>query len=163
MPQHLLIVFTECVPGREAAFNLWYDDVHIPRMLGIPGFLAARRFALGDAGNAPPPGRFLALIELGGETPEPALQARRDRRGSVPISEALVSTKAWVYSAIEPVYGGEAAGSLRLSFAARATPGSAVFSPHQLGDQPPPGRYLSFGTGGWRFDPLGPRRVGTGK
>ena len=35
-------------PGREADFERWYDQVHLPEVLAIPGFVGARRFRLSE-------------------------------------------------------------------------------------------------------------------
>ncbi|MBS1886206.1 MAG: hypothetical protein JSU06_03370 [Actinobacteria bacterium] len=55
----LLTVRADVTPGAEAAFNAWYDEVHVPEVLGCPGFLAATRW---ECTEGEP--RFLALYEL---------------------------------------------------------------------------------------------------
>ncbi|NED90919.1 hypothetical protein G3I76_63920, partial [Streptomyces sp. SID11233] len=44
MSKHVLLVFTDPQPGREEEFNAWYDEVHLPDVLGVPGYTAAQRF-----------------------------------------------------------------------------------------------------------------------
>jgi predicted TIM-barrel fold metal-dependent hydrolase len=39
-----VMVFSKPVNGLEADFNAWYDRQHVPDMLQVPGFKAARRF-----------------------------------------------------------------------------------------------------------------------
>lgn len=43
--RHLYVVFGNPVsPGREAEYNQWYDAVHIPDVLAVPGVLSAQRY-----------------------------------------------------------------------------------------------------------------------
>lgn len=59
------LVFANPVDGREAAFNDWYSNRHLPDVLRVPGYLSARRFALAGApGQAPPGWRYLAVYEV---------------------------------------------------------------------------------------------------
>ncbi|HUA55691.1 MAG TPA: hypothetical protein VMB81_26130 [Candidatus Sulfotelmatobacter sp.] len=74
----MLITFMDIAPADEAEFNRWYDGEHIAERVGIPGFIAARRFvAAPDAGNPSP--KYLAYYEaetlavLGGEAYRRAL------------------------------------------------------------------------------------------
>lgn len=63
----VLVVQTNAVAGREDEFERWYDGMHIPEILTIPGFVAAQRFVLEpDArpGETPAPFRYLAIYEL---------------------------------------------------------------------------------------------------
>lgn len=40
------IVMTKAVSGREADFVRWYDEVHIPDLLALDGFVSAQRYAI---------------------------------------------------------------------------------------------------------------------
>lgn len=44
-------VFSKPVEGKENEFNAWYDGIHIPDMLKIPGFKAAQRFQTEKTGT----------------------------------------------------------------------------------------------------------------
>lgn len=35
---------SEPVPGREAEFERWYQDVHLPELIVLDGFVAAQRY-----------------------------------------------------------------------------------------------------------------------
>lgn len=41
MTAHIVVVLTNAVPGRDAEFNDWYTNVHVPEVLGVPEFAAA--------------------------------------------------------------------------------------------------------------------------
>ncbi len=99
MKQAVLVVQTNPVSSeQEDAFNSWYDRVHVPDVLKLPGFVAARRYRISDVQLAGSGGdhRYLALYEL--ETDD--LVAARDALvkaasdGSMEIHEALDMAKA---------------------------------------------------------------------
>jgi len=64
--QSVLLVYTDVDPEHEEDFNRWYDQVHLPDLLTIEGFLAARRYKLSGPAprNQDPPCRYLAVYEL---------------------------------------------------------------------------------------------------
>jgi len=63
------IVRVDIDPEHEAAFNEWYDQQHLPDILGCPGWLSAQRCVAMD--NGP---KYAAMYEVAGEwayeTPE---------------------------------------------------------------------------------------------
>jgi hypothetical protein len=70
----LLVEFGE--PSLEEEWNRWYDDVHIPAMLSVPGFLTAFRYKEHEQ-----PSRYLTVYEI--ESPE------------VCRSEACLAVSGW--------------------------------------------------------------------
>ncbi len=66
MAKHLLIAFTNAVPGRDAAFHDWYDRRHIPDVLQIPGITAARRYRLSEVQRSQQafPYAYMAIYEI---------------------------------------------------------------------------------------------------
>jgi hypothetical protein len=56
-------------PEREAQFNQWYNEVHLPELLACPGWLSASRY---EAVRGTP--KYMAIYDLAGasalETPE---------------------------------------------------------------------------------------------
>ena len=64
MTKYLLFAFSDCKdPTREKEFNEWYDNVHIPDMLEVPGMIKATRWMSAD-GKAGEIRKYLALYEL---------------------------------------------------------------------------------------------------
>jgi heme-degrading monooxygenase HmoA len=58
----ILVVGTNPPPGKEAEFNIWYDNVHIPMLLKAPGMVRATRYQLvGEEDENP---EYLAIYEL---------------------------------------------------------------------------------------------------
>lgn len=75
MATHILLAYTECVPGTDEAFNAWYDAVHVPDVLKVPGFVSARRFeAVPDMRGELPVNRYLAIYEFETDDSEIALK-----------------------------------------------------------------------------------------
>jgi hypothetical protein len=74
MARGILLVFTNpSAPEREAEFNSWYTDVHLPEFLRLSGVSAARRFELSSSQMRQPPGvpldgrQYLAAYEVEAE------------------------------------------------------------------------------------------------
>lgn len=67
------IVFSNPLEGRDQEFNEWYDNVHIPQLLAIPGMLSAQRYTLRDAemyrapGGFAPQHRYAIIYEMAGD------------------------------------------------------------------------------------------------
>jgi hypothetical protein len=67
MPKYTFVVLTNPTPGKEAEFNRWYNEQHIPDVLQAQGFVAAQRFRLADTqmgDDTNKPYKFLALYEI---------------------------------------------------------------------------------------------------
>ena len=65
MANFTFVVLTNPREGQEDDYNRWYNDVHVPDVLRVPGFVAVQRFRLCDALS--PDGfdfRYLALYEI---------------------------------------------------------------------------------------------------
>ncbi|MCR9096045.1 MAG: hypothetical protein NXI30_17615 [bacterium] len=93
MSTHRLIVFTKPTDGKEAEFNRWYDEVHLPDILATEGFVAAQRFALadtqiGDVGDTAP-GRYLAIYEIEADSLQAALDRLNAGSETMEMSDAL--------------------------------------------------------------------------
>ncbi len=86
---HCLIVHSSPVAGREAEYNAWYNEQHIPDVLRVPGFVAAQRFKLPEEADKPP--RYVALYEMQTDDPD-ALTAELGRLAGTPemvMSDAM--------------------------------------------------------------------------
>jgi hypothetical protein len=42
----IYMVFSNPAPGKDAEFNRWYDEVHVPEVLAVDGMVSAQRLAL---------------------------------------------------------------------------------------------------------------------
>jgi len=92
MAKHTFVVFTEAKPGRDAEFNDWYDNRHVPDVLAVPGFIACQRFRLRpEDGAADAPTRYLALYEMETNDLEATMAELMSRAGTpaMPISDSM--------------------------------------------------------------------------
>ncbi|HVB79538.1 MAG TPA: hypothetical protein VNE82_06240 [Candidatus Binataceae bacterium] len=67
MAKYTFVVLTNpTTAAQEAEYNEWYNKIHIPDVLNVPGFVAAQRFKLAETqfADAKPAHRYLALYEL---------------------------------------------------------------------------------------------------
>src|SRR5687768_11444256 len=93
------LVFTRPVAGREAEFDKWYDEVHLPDVVAVPGVRAAQRYVLGDERRDPevePEFRHLAIYEIDGD-PDVVFPeiTRRIESGEMVLSESLDRPRTW--------------------------------------------------------------------
>ncbi len=87
MPIFQLQVFINPIAGRDAEFNAWYDEVHVPEVLGLPGFLRARRFAVHPLGDGTM--RYLTVYDVEAEGPEQVLERVAAGQPTFRASEAV--------------------------------------------------------------------------
>ncbi|WP_156967027.1 DUF4286 family protein [Paraburkholderia ferrariae] len=62
MPSFLLMVASNPKAGGDDAYNEWYTNQHIPDVLKVPGFVAARRYQTIDHDKTSQ--NYLALYEI---------------------------------------------------------------------------------------------------
>ena len=99
-----LLVFSDAVAGREAEYHAWYDATHLPELLALPGFVAARRWtrAAEVAGFPACAQGNVAMYELDGDG-EAALAAMMQAAatGELHMSDALDqgSLVLWLFTA----------------------------------------------------------------
>lgn len=106
MAKHVFVVMTNPTGDRDAEFNKWYDNQHIPDVLRVPGFVAAQRFKISDAqmGGAKSQWRYLALYELESNDPAASIKELQARVGTsaMVMSDAIdmSSIGAFMFTAI---------------------------------------------------------------
>lgn len=107
------LVMTNCEVDRDDEFNRWYDEVHIPDLLLIPGVVGARRSILSDiqlsnkidqdlatsAADTSIGYLYLAIYEIESEDPSAVLEQVKIRSGTdaMKISPFLVGARAILY------------------------------------------------------------------
>jgi hypothetical protein len=65
-----LLTLTNPVEGKDEEFRAWYWGTHIPEILGLPGFLAARRYRAADTALVGVPYRYATIYEVEGSAEE---------------------------------------------------------------------------------------------
>lgn len=98
-----IFIFTAPVAGRETDYNTWYDEIHLPALLELPGFVAGQRFEhvpTSAPGTAPPAG-YLAVYDV---DDDPAVLAggllEKLGTGEIAISDSvdMTSVALWAFS-----------------------------------------------------------------
>ena len=89
MNEHIFVVFTNAVDGRDEEFNEWCDHQHLGDILRVPGIDSAQRFeqlpiSLGS-GQTPIPYRYLERFDFT-TNPEELLQ------------NFLAASRSWKFS-----------------------------------------------------------------
>lgn len=108
MCQYRMLVLSNPIPGREAEYNDWYQNVHLADIVALPGFQSAQRFQLsrnmmvgGDAYM------YMAIYEIDTDDLDQSLNAlvAASERGAIPLSGALDAENVYavVYSAFGEV------------------------------------------------------------
>lgn len=67
MNKYILVAQSACKPGMEAEYDDWYENVHRPDMLRIPGVKSCRRYDFEMAMFGPEGGPCLAIYEVEAE------------------------------------------------------------------------------------------------
>ncbi len=99
MARAILIVQSDAAEGRDAAFNAWYDEVHLPDVLSVPGFVAAQRFVgVPSVHGELPDRRYLALYEIEADDIDAALKALSETAPNMEISSTLDRSSATTFA-----------------------------------------------------------------
>jgi hypothetical protein len=59
-PPYLLVVHSDVDPAHDEAFNRWYNEQHVPDLIGQPGFVRARRYVCVEGEQL----KYLAIYEF---------------------------------------------------------------------------------------------------
>lgn len=89
--QHVLVVFSNPVDGREADYNEWQDNIHVPEVLSIPGFVSAQRYKLSDAQFLPSDTRppYITLYQIETDDLESVYAEAGKRMQTLNFTDAL--------------------------------------------------------------------------
>jgi hypothetical protein len=94
-----MIVLANHAPGREAEFNRWYDEVHVPEVLAVGPIVACQRFKVSDAQAMPQTHSYVAIYEYEGTAKE-AVDALLAASGKMDMSDSLADPHLCM---VEPV------------------------------------------------------------
>ena len=61
LPPYVYVVEATVDPAHEAEVSAWYEDVHIPELVGFPGIISARRYVADDGSGGR---RFVTVVGL---------------------------------------------------------------------------------------------------
>ena len=71
MARYVIQFLSAAHAGQDAPFNEWYDNVHKPDVLAVPGFLACRRHRIVESGSDRP--RYMAAYDVECDDPNALL------------------------------------------------------------------------------------------
>jgi len=75
MPKCKLVALTTPHPGREEEFHDWYQNVHLPEVLSLPGGVSAQRYQLVAKLMGADTNQWLAIYDFECENPGDVLVA----------------------------------------------------------------------------------------
>jgi hypothetical protein len=106
MPRSVFVVFTRpASPEREADYNEWYDNTHLPEVLALPGLSAAARYKASpaQAKGMEPSHPYLSIYEIDGD-PQQAIDTMMAAARSMNLGDCLDfgSAQAFVFDEITP-------------------------------------------------------------
>ena len=77
MSRYMLLAFSKPVKGREVEYHSWYNNIHMPEVLNVPGFASAQRFKVEVPMVGEMPGHYLALYQMKADNPEAVAAAKK--------------------------------------------------------------------------------------
>lgn len=89
MAKFIFNVWTNPTPGNEEEFNTWYDNVHVPEVLQVPGFVAAQRFKVSGEASSGESHKYFAIYEVEADSADAAMALLGEHTGSFNMSDAL--------------------------------------------------------------------------
>jgi hypothetical protein len=91
MTHYKLVVFSEPTDGQEAEYHRWYDEVHLPEVMRVSGFVSAQRFTLNIPMIGELPHKFMSIYEVDCDDPQRVLDdlVAMTQAGEMNISGAL--------------------------------------------------------------------------
>ncbi len=100
MAKYILKVESNCnIPARDAEFNQWYNDIHIPDVLETPGFIRATRYE--NIEPAAGQGKYFAIYEIETNDINATMKANAEniasKRAQGRFSELITVTGRGVY------------------------------------------------------------------
>jgi hypothetical protein len=92
MHKYKFVVFTRPIEGREQEYNEWYQNVHLPDLLSVPGYISAQRFRLSRTHtvlNGEVPFPYLAIYNIETDDIDEVLAGMKRLKGKIVVSDAL--------------------------------------------------------------------------
>jgi hypothetical protein len=93
VPKAILAVYANpAAPEREDEFNTWYIETHIPEVLGLEGFVGARRYELSAAQlGGSSEHRYVTHYDIDAPDVQQALKSLTDgfRNGKVTMNDSM--------------------------------------------------------------------------
>lgn len=87
MPHYVIQFESRAQPGLEEEFNRWYETVHLPDVLNVPGFKTATRYTIVDPARDRP--HYMAAYQVECDDPFALLGQLGEASTTMEISPTL--------------------------------------------------------------------------
>ena len=96
MASYILVVPSSAKLGEDAAYNAWYDEVHLGDVCAIPGIISGKRYEPDPASPSSAEANYLAIYQIETDDPRAVMAelVRRAGAGEMAISPALDAATA---------------------------------------------------------------------
>lgn len=105
MPKFKMIALTKPVAGREAEFNDWYQNVHLPQVCALPGVQSARRYKEAAALQNGDDRNYLAIYDLETDDIGQTLTAFGEAGAAGKLTQSDAADMAGAYTVIFSEFG----------------------------------------------------------
>lgn len=102
-----LIALTTPVAGKEGQYHDWYQNVHLPEILSLPGGVSAQRFKLVAKMIGADENQYLAIYDFECDDPGVTLGAMGEAAGSGKLTQTDASDMGTTYTAFFIEHGPE--------------------------------------------------------
>ena len=98
MAKYIMVVPSAPTEGKEAEYNKWYDEIHVPEVCAIPGITGAIRYKIDPAGGPSNAQPYLAIYSVETDDPSAVIAELQRRAGSgeIRMSDAIDVTTAGI-------------------------------------------------------------------
>lgn len=100
-----MIALTTPLPGKEAEFQDWYQNVHLPELVALPGMEGAQRYQLVAKLMGSDTNPWLAIYDIDVEDPAAFLGALGAAAQSGKMTPATSQDMATTYTALFTEHG----------------------------------------------------------
>lgn len=95
-----LVALTTPLPGKEAEFNDWYQNTHLPEIIAIPGFQGAQRFKLVAKMMGADDNQYLAIYDAESDDPGALMAAMGAMAQSGKMTPPIYQDMATTYTSL---------------------------------------------------------------
>jgi hypothetical protein len=100
MPKFKLIALSTPVAGKEDEFHDWYQNVHLPQIIALPGGQGAQRYKMITKLMGSDPNQYLAIYDIESDDPMAFLGAMGEAAAAGKLTQTEANDMGTVYTAL---------------------------------------------------------------
>ncbi|MEO5586637.1 MAG: hypothetical protein ABIQ81_02980 [Novosphingobium sp.] len=100
MPKFKLVALSTPVAGKEDEFHDWYQNVHLPQIVGLPGGQGAQRYQLVAKLMGGDPNQYLAIYDIECDDPMSFLGALGQASAEGKLTQTAANDMGSIYTAL---------------------------------------------------------------